>query len=407
MKCPICGKDVELKNRQVGTDENGEPVFNEYAVCRDCKKQWNLDRQRAKKMAAKKAAAAADTGRKAAETGHGAAPEAPGSAAVKKAAPGKDEPVKKPVQKNTPAEESPDSKKKAARRKPVPADAEKESPAGSRTRKPDTDRSKVVPYKKSADAAGRTGKAEGSASPKKRPVKKRPEGASSSDHSEEKRYGNIPSEKVRTKREKAVREGYEDMLSTDPRHKALRKKSARAAEEEKESLKSASGRRRGEEKKARKAPEPEIDDYDSSYDDYDETAPRFRAMRIVMGVLSLIGFAFFIYRGFVDGLQGISSGSSSSGTTYIILALCFLVSAMLYFIMMRKNTVLAFLLPMLFYLGSAVAAFLLRNDDVILLASAAAGGVLAVVSLILAIASRSAGAEDDDYDDPFEDDYDD
>ena len=32
MKCPICGKDVELKNRQVGTDENGEPVFNEYAV---------------------------------------------------------------------------------------------------------------------------------------------------------------------------------------------------------------------------------------------------------------------------------------------------------------------------------------------------------------------------------------
>ena len=52
MKCPICGKDVELKNRQVGTDENGEPVFNEYAVCRDCKKQWNLDRQRAKKMAA-------------------------------------------------------------------------------------------------------------------------------------------------------------------------------------------------------------------------------------------------------------------------------------------------------------------------------------------------------------------
>ena len=114
MKCPICGKDVELKNRQVGTDENGEPVFNEYAVCRDCKKQWNLDRQRAKKMAAKKAAAAADTGRKAAETGHGAAPEAPGSAAVKKAAPGKDEPVKKPVQKNTPAEESPDSKKKSA-----------------------------------------------------------------------------------------------------------------------------------------------------------------------------------------------------------------------------------------------------------------------------------------------------
>ena len=57
MKCPICGKDVELKKKQIGTDENGEPVFNEYAICRDCKKQWNLDKQRAKKMAAKKAAA--------------------------------------------------------------------------------------------------------------------------------------------------------------------------------------------------------------------------------------------------------------------------------------------------------------------------------------------------------------
>ena len=38
MKCPICGKDVELQKKQIGTSETGEPVFNEYAVCRDCKK---------------------------------------------------------------------------------------------------------------------------------------------------------------------------------------------------------------------------------------------------------------------------------------------------------------------------------------------------------------------------------
>ena len=29
MKCPICGKDVELQKKQIGTDENGEPIFNE------------------------------------------------------------------------------------------------------------------------------------------------------------------------------------------------------------------------------------------------------------------------------------------------------------------------------------------------------------------------------------------
>ena len=48
MKCPICGKEVELQNKQVGTDASGTPVFHEYAVCRDCKKQWDLDKQRAK-----------------------------------------------------------------------------------------------------------------------------------------------------------------------------------------------------------------------------------------------------------------------------------------------------------------------------------------------------------------------
>ena len=54
MKCPICGKDMELRNRQTGTDENGSPVFHQYAICKDCKKQWDLDKQRAKKAAVKK-----------------------------------------------------------------------------------------------------------------------------------------------------------------------------------------------------------------------------------------------------------------------------------------------------------------------------------------------------------------
>ena len=60
MKCPICGNKLEIKNKQIGTDNSGDPVFNEYAVCRDCKKQWNLDRQRARKIAAKKEAEQAE-----------------------------------------------------------------------------------------------------------------------------------------------------------------------------------------------------------------------------------------------------------------------------------------------------------------------------------------------------------
>ena len=57
MKCPICGKEVTLQNKQVGTAENGEPIMNQFAICRDCKKQWNLDKQRAKKAAVEKAQA--------------------------------------------------------------------------------------------------------------------------------------------------------------------------------------------------------------------------------------------------------------------------------------------------------------------------------------------------------------
>ena len=58
-KCPKCGKDVILQKKQVGVDENGNPVLNEYAICKDCKKQWNLDKQRAKKSAPKPAASVA------------------------------------------------------------------------------------------------------------------------------------------------------------------------------------------------------------------------------------------------------------------------------------------------------------------------------------------------------------
>ena len=64
MKCPICGNKLEIKNKQIGTDNSGDPVFNEYAVCRDCKKQWNLDKQRAKKAAAKASAKKAEAAKK-------------------------------------------------------------------------------------------------------------------------------------------------------------------------------------------------------------------------------------------------------------------------------------------------------------------------------------------------------
>lgn len=381
MKCPICGKDVELQKKQIGTDENGEPIFNEYAVCRDCRKQWNLDKQRAKKMAAKKAAAgqSEDSAKKAPQrTTEDAAP------------------------KKKPSEEAAAKKRAAAdgaapRKRPAGEAASGKRPAdGTVRRRP-----------KPADGAPKS-TAEDSDTPAKKPVKKRVVRREAPAEGEAQQYGNIPPENVRVKREKAARRGYEDMLATDPEHKPLKKKKAVIDDidtDENESVKSESARQTAEAKAAPKVPEPEVDDYDDDDYDYEDEA-RFRPGRIFLGIISLLGFGFFIYRGFVTGLSS-TGDNASAGMTYIILALCLLVSALLYLIMQNKSTVFAFLLPMIFYIGTGVFAFLRRGDSMELFIAAIACAVLAVLSLILAILSRGGNDyDDDDYEDAFEDEHD-
>lgn len=381
MKCPICGKDVELQKKQIGTDENGEPIFNEYAVCRDCRKQWNLDKQRAKKMAAKKAAAgqSEDSAKKAPQrTAEDAAP------------------------KKKPSEEAAAKKRAAAdgaapRKRSAGEAASGKRPAdGTVRRRP-----------KPADGAPKS-TAEDSDTPAKKPVKKRVVRREAPAEGEAQQYGNIPPENVRVKREKAARRGYEDMLATDPEHKPLKKKKAVIDDidtDENESVKSESARQTAEAKAAPKVPEPEVDDYDDDDYDYEDEA-RFRPGRIFLGIISLLGFGFFIYRGFVTGLSS-TGDNASAGMTYIILALCLLVSALLYLIMQNKSTVFAFLLPMIFYIGTGVFAFLRRGDSMELFIAAIACAVLAVLSLILAILSRGGDDyDDDDYEDAFEDEHD-
>ena len=352
MKCPICGKELELKKKQVGTDENGNPIFNEYAICRDCKKQWNLDKQRAKRAAKK------------------AEEKAAAEPAQKEEAPVKEAPVKEPAPKKeapveeTPAEEPP--VKKAPAKRPV-----KKRPAPAKK-----------PPVKAPEAEETAPIAENA--PAKKPVrKKRPKAEEASESREEKRYSNIPPEKVRNKHGKAARKGYTDMLETGEVGKRA--------------------------KAAKKKPEPKAEPKTEEYtdEDYFDDAPRFRPMRVILAILSLAGFGYLIYRGFVTGLADTTGGSTiSSGMTYIIVSLCMLVSALLYFIMLNRNTVFAFLLPMLFYLGGGVFAFLQKGDDMQLLFAAIAGAVLAVISLILAITSRGGyDDEEEDYDDAFEDDY--
>ena len=339
MKCPICGKDLDLQNKQIGTSENGDPIFNEYAICHSCKKQWNLDKQRAKKIAAKKAAeekAKADAAARAAE-------------------------------EKAKAEAAARARKEAIAR--LAADKGISEEEAERILKERARARKAAAQKAATDATA-------------------------TDNSEEQKYGNIPAEEIRDKREKAVRKGYEDMLATDPDSKAAKKKKKEEAEtaKAKEDVKS----RKMDDYDDEKSSDDEDDDEYEYVDEY----PRFRPGRIILGIISLLAFGFCIYKGFVTGLS--TSGAdvtSAPGMNYVIVALCMLVTALLYFIMNNRDTLFAFLIPMILYIGGAVFAFLKHGDEFELLILAGVSGVLAVISLILAIASRGG----DDYDD--EDNY--
>ncbi|RGI28446.1 hypothetical protein DXC15_09330 [Ruminococcus sp. OM08-13AT] len=389
MKCPICGKDLDLQNKQIGTSENGDPIFNEYAICHSCKKQWNLDKQRAKKIAAKKAAeekAKAEAAARAAE--EKAKAEAAARAAEEKA---KAEAAARAAEEKAKAEAAARAaeEKRAARRE-AKARARKEAIARLAADKGISEEEAERILKERARA-------------RKAAAQKAATDATATDNSEEQKYGNIPAEEIRDKREKAVRKGYEDMLATDPDSKAAKKKKKEEAEtaKAKEDVKS----RKMDDYDDKKSSDDEDDDEYEYVDEY----PRFRPGRIILGIISLLAFGFCIYKGFVTGLS--TSGAdvtSAPGMNYVIVALCMLVTALLYFIMNNRDTLFAFLIPMIVYIGGAVFAFLKHGDEFELLILAGVSGVLAVISLILAIASRGGDDYDDedDYDDPFEEEHD-
>lgn len=42
MKCPKCGKDLLLRNEKVGENEDGSAIYNEFGICKDCKRNLIL-----------------------------------------------------------------------------------------------------------------------------------------------------------------------------------------------------------------------------------------------------------------------------------------------------------------------------------------------------------------------------
>lgn len=339
MRCPKCGKTVELQKKQVGVDESGTPVFNEYAICRDCKKQWNLDKQRAKK----------------AENTHTSNNTEP--------APTKTRPAKPQAEKREPSNTS--RRAQALEKTTAPIDVSTEK------RKPAAKKPTVPPARKAAGTV----------------------------KSPERKYGNVPPEKIRVKKEAAAKQNYEDMLATESGRKpAVKRKTApeQSSVPRKRPVSSQTAAKRKPAVPPKRVPVKK-----------EEPLPKFRILRIIFGILSIAAFVFFAYKAFITGLSNISSGNkTSTGTTFIVLALCMLVSGLLLLIMQKKRSIFAFILPFIFYIGGAVFAFLKRGNDKWLVFGAVIGALFGIIFIVLTVASASRDEKDyeSDYYDAFEDD---
>jgi len=231
MQCPICKKDLEIKNKKIGENEAGEAIYNEFAICRDCKKQWNLDKQREKKKKLAKEALAEKTveAGKTAEKPHKKRPAAEGE---KTSAERPAQPKKKKKRPNPAAE----GERPVRKPRPKTEGSSEEQPSRPHPKKrPATSDRPLLKYAE--------GQEESREKVRPRPKKKRPEEAkpvhaidnsstriisdeedelkitapdlSTPEGEKEQTYSNIPPKHVREKREQEMRENYQNMLDEE------------------------------------------------------------------------------------------------------------------------------------------------------------------------------------------------
>lgn len=207
MQCPICKKDLEIKNKKIGENEAGEAIYNEFAICRDCKKQWNLDKQREKKKKLAKEALAEKTveAGKAAEKPHKKRPAAEGE---------------RPVRKPRPKTEG-SSEEQPSRPHPKKRPATSDRPLLKYAEGQEESREKVRPRpKKKLSGRSQTIHAIDNSSTRiisdeEDELKITAPDLSTPEGEKEQTYSNIPPKHVREKREQEMRENYQNMLDEE------------------------------------------------------------------------------------------------------------------------------------------------------------------------------------------------
>lgn len=425
MKCPNCKKDVELTNKQIGADAQGAPIFNEYAVCRDCKKQWNLDKIREGKAASTPQKSDTPVKKVPADVKK-VLPE------VKKAQPE----VKKPTSKVTTAKDvtAANTSMKASAASSS-ANAKTAITAPKSTIQTTTNQKKKDGYTGSNQAnktsttrnnqtnkARQTNKPETVATEVERPVRKRPPARPGESSAARPVNTRPPADSNRTTAERPVARKRPSNNQTSetqgrPTNRPERRPTNRPSDERpvrrrpmydegEKLIQPASAKRPVADLKRRELSRGHFDAFDDIEEK--EVNPKFVVMRIILGILGLIGFGYIIYHSITSGLGvGITDASSM---TYIGLAICFFLSGLLLIALHKSNSIFAFLFSILLSLAGGGYAFWQRGDSRLLLFGSVAALALALVVFILALLTltlREDHGDDDDYDDEDDDDFDD
>ena len=353
MKCPVCGKELEIQKKQVGVDDNKQPIMNEFAICRDCKKKWNLDKQRAKKAQS----ASSETAKS--QAAASANIPSKGSAAAKKS------------QEMTTSTKSSPAKTAPAKSTPDKTTSEKTASAGSQTAT-----KKLNTSDQSTQALPTVKTAPKKAAPQK-PANEHP---------------------VHKKKKKQPQEFSEDSHRANPA-KSSKPDSKRAKSQPAEQSSRKAKSQPVKKTSKRKAAKP-------------VKKSRFKILRIILGVLSVgAGIFFFLHAG-MEGLSDLANHKfMTNGTVYVILALCLLVAGLISVVMKNIKNIIAFILPILFYIGSAVYTFTQMGKDTYLKYGAITVGAFALIFIVLMLIASSldnkahqALEEDYEHDDDYEDD---
>jgi len=335
MKCPMCTKELEIIEKQVGMDDNAAPIMNKYAVCQDCKKQWSLKNKSANKEAKKREA-------------------------VKPT----------PKELNLISENTSYGKDKP---KMESFSITLDRPAKAENLPKTTAKPQMESTFKASEQRRKTSTVSKSNSKSNRPSSQNAN-SRSSNQSARSRSGNQSTRSRSSSQNIGMRQGNQAKQRPNT--------SAHAGSRLSSNTKSNSRPQNNKRRSAMERMEP-------------EEKPFYRAIRIIMGILVLLGSGYMFWQGIEGGYEAMQGNESRENIfdltvvmipyIYLGLTICFLLTALVVLVSQKKNASGVFIAPAIILVIGSIAAFLWRGDSTTLLSAAVASALFAIIFILLLV----------------------